>query len=351
MSVRLLLLLLATVLLACTRTPRRPDVVVRGVYHWSNTEGLYDGQEQFVATHHVQLLLWKVLDIDWNEANEAHPVSMVRSPFQKNEWGHGGERSKRMMNVELVPVVFITNRTMLNCDTTQLLVFADKLQRKLVQLCGLSYNEVQFDCDWTARSKENYFAFLRLMRTRLNRRLSATVRLHQFKDPEGTGVPPVDRGMLMLYNVEDVKTYGPRNSIFNEEAAKPYLSGADHYPLPLDVALPAYSWLVHYRNGRFVRIENGDLVDGIDTLDQFKRGPDGIFTVQQETESWWGEALHIGDQLKPERMDSTTIAQAVELARTAVNNDTVRVAFFDLPDGPRRGITHTTYEHAWEAFR
>lgn len=256
-----------------------------------------------------------------------------------------------MKNLQFVPVVFITNRTMLQCDTIQLRVLADKLERKLVQLCGLSYNEVQFDCDWTARSKDNYFAFLRLIRLRLNRRLSATVRLHQFKDPEGTGVPPVDRGMLMLYNVEDVKTYGSRNSIFNEEAAKPYINGAGPYPLPLDVALPAYSWLVHYRNGRFVRIENGDLVDEIDTLELFKRDTDGMFTVVKETESWWGEALHVGDRLKPERMDSTTIMQAVALARTTVNTDTVRVAFFDLPEGPRRGITHTTYERAWEAFR
>jgi hypothetical protein len=76
-----------------------------------------------------------------------------------------------------------------------------------------------------------------------------------------------------------------------------------------------------------------------------------MYKVREETESWWGEALHIGDELKPERMDSTTIMQAVALARRAVNNDTVRVTFFDLPEGARKGITHTTYEHAWEAFR
>ena len=108
---------------------------------------------------------------------------------------------------------------------------------------------------------------------------------------------------------------------------------------------------MHYRNGRFVRIENGSLVDEIDTLPQYRRDPDGMFTVVEETEGWWGEELHLGDRLKPERIDSTTIMQAVELARTAVNSDTVRVTFFDLPEGPRRGITHTTYERAWEAFR
>lgn len=348
---RPILTALVALLLQACHAPHRPEHVERAVYHWSNSHWLHHGEEQWIDTHRVRTLFWKVLDIDWNEANHAHPVSIVRSPFQPNEWGHGGERSEPMKHVELVPVVFITNRTMLNCDSTQLRVFADKLQRKLGQLCGGAYREVQFDCDWTARSRDSYFTFLRLMRDRLGRRLSATVRLHQFKDPGGTGVPPVDRGMLMLYNVEDVKAYGPDNSIFNEEAARPYFSGAPRYPLPLDVALPAYSWLVHYRNGRFVRIENGDLVEEIDTLPQYRRDPDGMFTVVEETESWWGEALHLGDRLKPERIDSTTITQAVELARTAVNSDTVRVTFFDLPEGPRRGIDHTTYERAWEAFR
>jgi len=347
--VRFLAPLLFLSLVACER--HAPSVVERGVYHWSNSDDLYEAEEQFLDTHLVRSLFWKVLDIDWNEANHAHPVSIVRSPFVANEWGYGGGRNERTMAVELVPVVFITNRTMLNCDSTQLHVLAEKLHRKLDALCGGAYAEVQFDCDWTARSRDTYFSFLRMMRARLGRDLSATVRLHQYKDPEGTGVPPADRGMLMLYNVEDVKTYGPHNSIFNADAARPYFSGAGTYPLPLDVALPAYSWLVHYRNGRFVRIENSDLVDEVDTLENFRRGPDGLFHVVKETERWWGESLHIGDELKLERMDSTSIMQAVELARSAVNSDTVRVVFFDLPDGPRHGITHSTYEHAWEAFR
>ncbi len=345
-----LMLLLLLPITSCDRAVH-PAHVERAVYHWRNTDDLFEPEERFLDTHQVRTLFWKALDIDWNEANHAHPVSIVRSPFMPDDRGYGGGRNERTKDVMLVPVVYITDRTMLHCDSAQLDAFATKLERKLIQLCGKDQREVQFDCDWTARSRDTYFTFLRMMRARLKCRLSATVRLHQFKDPEGTGVPPVDRGMLMLYNVADVKRYGPHNSIFNAEAAKPYIQGAARYPLPLDIALPAFSWLVHYRNGRFVRIENGDLVEEIDTLPQYMRDPDGMFTVIQETERWWGEALHLGDRLKPERMDSTAIMQAVELARSAVNNDTVRVAFFDLPEGPRRGITHSTYERSWEAFR
>ncbi|HEX2618152.1 MAG TPA: hypothetical protein VHL57_11460, partial [Flavobacteriales bacterium] len=307
----LLFAVLLLVLLGCGRERHHPDHVVRAMYHWRNTDFLYDKEQHFLRTHHVNVLFWKVLDIDWNEANEAHPVSIVRSPFIPNSWGYGGQSGPWVDSLSFVPVVYITNRTMLQCDSAQLVVLADKLQRKLLQLCGTKWNELQLDCDWSARSKDRYFTLVRMMRDRLKCRISATVRLHQFKDPKGTGVPPADRGMLMLYNVEDVRRSGPRNSIFNADAAEPYFRGAGLYPLPLDVSLPGYAWLVHYRKGRFVGLQDPDLMDGDSTL--FRRGADGVYTVVKETESWWGDALHIGDELELERADSTVVQRAVEM--------------------------------------
>ena len=55
------------------------------------------------------------------------------------------------------------------------------------------YREIQFDCDWTQTTKENYFSFLTRMKNYLpGVKISSTIRLHQIKDRETMGVPPVD---------------------------------------------------------------------------------------------------------------------------------------------------------------
>jgi hypothetical protein len=73
--------------------------------------------------------------------------------------------------------------------------------------------------------------------------------------------------------------------------------------------------------------------------------------VKEDEEYWWADGLHTGDLLRWERVDSTALQQAVELARTAVNDDMVRVSFFHLQDYMRPAYSHETFEHAWDAFR
>lgn len=55
----------------------------------------------------------------------------------------------------------------------------------------------------------------------------------------------------MCYNISDIKNPGTENSIFTEGEARKYFTNINKYPLPLDIALPAFSWAVVYRNGKF----------------------------------------------------------------------------------------------------
>ena len=64
--------------------------------------------------------------------------------------------------------------------------------------------EIQIDCDWTASTQEAYFEFLHYLKEKAKDKqiqLSATIRLHQLSMTP----PPVDRGILMMYNTGDVK--------------------------------------------------------------------------------------------------------------------------------------------------
>ena len=78
--------------------------------------------------------------------------------------------------------------------------------------------------------------------------LSATIRLHQVKYYKQAGIPPVDRGMLMFYNMGKLNALTAENSIYNSNDAAGYIETVDDYPLKLDLALPAFSWAVHFRN-------------------------------------------------------------------------------------------------------
>jgi hypothetical protein len=61
--------------------------------------------------------------------------------------------------------------------------------------------EVQIDCDWTAATRDNYFALLKKLKQQpffQKKTLSTTIRLHQVKFVSQTDVPPADKGLLML---------------------------------------------------------------------------------------------------------------------------------------------------------
>ncbi len=77
-------------------------------------------------------------------------------------------------------------------------------------------------------------------------RLSATIRLHQVKYDDKTGIPPVDQGVLMVYNVGKIDDKDETNSIFNRDIIEKYLYNFDDYSLQLNLALPAYSWSIVY---------------------------------------------------------------------------------------------------------
>jgi hypothetical protein len=46
------------------------------------------------------------------------------------------------------------------------------------------------------------------------------------------------------------------NSVFNINDAAKYINYLSDYPLPLDIALPAFSWSIHVRKGRVIELLN-----------------------------------------------------------------------------------------------
>lgn len=241
----------------------------------------------------------------------------------------------------IVPCIFITNEVFTGISREKMQWLAGKIAT--VSRDFAPFNEFQVDCDWTGTTRESYFYFLGLLRKQLPKgaTLSATIRLHQYKFPEKTGVPPVDRGMLMFYNTGDVDQDTERNSIFHPEDARKYLDGApSNYALPLDLALPLFSWAQVFREGELWKIIPGPLplvemrANGkyreYSTLEPF---PARLWEVVEGT-FLGGHYLRPGDRLRVSEIPKELLMELAQLARRLDLADDARLAFFHLGIAP-----------------
>ncbi len=193
-------------------------------YSWENSFDKKDINEK---------LYIKVLDIAYSTKLELVTTNLKTTPK------------------DFVPVVYITNETMKNVD------YSLVSNAILKTLTSLDFKEVQIDCDWSDSSQSNYFKLLEDLKTKLNKTISATIRLHQIKYYVKTGIPPVDYGVLMYYNMSNITDINTKNSILDNDIAKKYHYNFDNYKLKLKLALPLYSQAIQFRENKALSIFEG----------------------------------------------------------------------------------------------
>lgn len=305
------------VLLIGCATPPDP-VVVPAVCRWRNTTALDTAEQAAIAVPGIQRVYHKLLDIDWNSRYGAHPVSVV--PVTKDMYPAG---------TEVIPAIYITERTFREMDDAATDTLAFLLLKKLRKECPAEIHGLLLDCDWTATTRDRFFRLARLLRDNLHVPVTSTIRLHQYANPARTGIPPVDRGLLMPYNIGGVKDPAETHSIFDPEKADVYFRGKEPYPLPLDIALPAFSWAAQFRKGRFMGVVQETMLNEALERGLLAGDADGVLQVVHEDNDHL-PALHLGDVLRVERMTPGRINVAARLAQRARNSDTLAVAFFEL---------------------
>ncbi len=180
----------------------------------------------------------------------------------------------------------------------------DKTYSLAARDTALHIREMQFDCDWTESTRDKYFELLLCLKDKLQEKgasLSATIRLHQVRFFERTGVPPADRGMLMFYNMGRLEAWDEPNSILNLPAAEPYLKDFGSYPLPLGLALPLFRWGVLFRDGEMIRLLNQLSEERLINNPKFKALDAGRFEVVEGT-FLDGHYLYAGDLIRLEKV-------------------------------------------------
>jgi hypothetical protein len=346
-------------LLACA--PSKPAVPAgpraqRAFYYWRTVVRFSPTESEALLRLKVDRLYLRMFDVEWNRttaaAEQVGKVTLAAGQVLPS-------------GVEIVPVVFLREEVFRNLPEDQLADLADALWREVqarAARLGFVPRELQLDCDWTDRTQAAFFAMLReLRRSTAPRalesralRLSATIRLHQVKYRERTGVPPVDRGMLMFYNMGSFTADSNTRSIFDADSAARYLSRVREYPLPLDVALPIWSWTLHLRDDRVIDVLQSTDPDELSTAGFLRSAGTDRYLVTAST-FFHGELLRQGDQLKTETTGPGEVAAAAALIAPrlapAPGGSPRWVALFDLS---ARNLTRhplNTLERLFESVR
>jgi hypothetical protein len=234
--------------------------------------------------------------------------------------------------------------------------FCSELAEKIIRLVAAmhkdnfpktTYQEFQIDCDWTPSTKALYFELLKALKTKANKRISCTLRLYPYKYPDKMGVPPVDRAMLMCYNLIGPLENLNKNSILDLAELKPYLNHTKAYPLPLDVALPIFSWLHLYQNERFAGL-----------ITPKDKSIENLLT--KKSELWYefncdtvlGDYyLRKGDRAKYEKISAELVDEAIKILRKKlIFKDNYSIALFHLDDANLKQYNHETINNFFTAF-
>jgi hypothetical protein len=304
---------------SCKREKQKPTAF----YFWKQTFQLSEAQTNLLKETNSTKLYIRFFDIKWNaKAQKTYPEAIIHF---KN----------KVTSYHITPVVFITNQTfekLDQADTDSLAIKCNELIKDLASGQKLNYKTIQIDCDWTVGTKDKYFQFLHTLKVLSKKTLEATIRLHQVKYPFKTGIPPVDRGVLMFYNMGKLSPNPEEpNSIYNLRIAEKYIGSLKSYLLPLDIALPLFSWSLQIRAKRIIQVYGKIGKAELDNAQNFS--PTTKKNVYKSLRNFFTAGIYVkaGDLFKLEETNTTLLEQAaLQLAAHLNNNQKRTIIYYEL---------------------
>ncbi len=316
-------IILFPTLFSCkTKTEKNSITITPSFYHWKTVFSPSDMEVRKLDSLSVKKLYCKFFDVEWNKKkNSITPTAVFKISNKPS-----------LNKFQIVPTIFITNECLYNLKAgkeTELAQNIAKLYRSTAKQLGAKpVKEIQIDCDWTEATKDKYFLLLAALKQEIAVQVwSATIRLHQIKFMSKTGVPPIDRGMLMCYNMGNLRDASAGNSIIEIEELKNYTDNISLYPLPLDVAYPLFEWAVLFRKGNFKGLLQ-HLPDNFFSSAIFSSVING-YKVNKDT-SIAGASFLKDDFIRIEKSDLPTVKKANNIIKSLIKNDTYAVSFYHL---------------------
>lgn len=355
------LLLCLSLFYSCKKKNSLTDIN-RSYCYWNTEFNISHEEDSLLKASKNNHLFIRYFDVDWDELNnKALPISTITI-----------ESDTAFLSREFTPTIFITNRvfekaTKIDLDSlaihiknrietvneTAILKYGrysysyktkdgdyqtvnlntDSLKDIAKQKLQKNFKEVLIDCDWTAQTKSNYFYFLNKLHQQISpKRLSATLRMWQYKYRKTSGIPPTNKCLLMCYNLGDISNLNTSNSIASAKELDSYLIDKP-YPLQLDVALPIFSWAVWFRNGSIKGIFNNpdDMESNWKYYDEFKFENENKIIVEKDYSYNAYTYFRAGDEIRIERVKPETIDSMIDLITEKVKlSANSRLSFFSF---------------------
>lgn len=313
-------ILLFVLFLPVQSCKKKHHVVNRGFYYWKTIYNPTQFETTTLQNLRVQTMYIRLFDVDAANSH-IYPVAPVRLPASPDS------------AFRYTPAIFITQRALLALTPTNISSVAASISNMAAGICAggnITPSEVQIDCDWTSSTRARYFELLRALKNNdffKGKLLSCTIRMHQIKYTTSSGIPPVDKGLLMCYNMGNMKKPGNHNSILERDVAESYLSGIGSYPLRLDIALPVFSWSLLFHGQQFGRILRDVPKDLLEGNQLFGKRNERLYQCLADT-VWMGYHLSPTDVIRVEDCDRQTLESVAAYTAKRVNNDSINVVFF-----------------------
>ncbi|MBK8563489.1 MAG: hypothetical protein IPN76_09115 [Saprospiraceae bacterium] len=327
-------------------------------YYWKTSLSFNKADKALADSLGVERLYLRYFDVDWSPTLEM-PVPVGKLDMGSNFNGSFNQVDAEIGDYQVIPTIYLVNRIFeknFNADT-----LATRISRKIAEYNdNLSYQtadwgnnyekaeepsawylpdslmpynlfqnrikEIQLDCDWTLKTRDRYFKFLKAMKkANPGMTISCTVRLHQFRDKEQAGIPPVDRGTLMCYNMAAPKDMAVRDAVFDTELVNGYLKNGE-YPLALEAALPLFGWGALFHENQFKGLAAGLSENEVKGNPLFEPVAEGKYRFMQDT-VFANAYMRQGDIV---RLDAASPAEVAELASQLSKIKAVKnISFFD----------------------
>ncbi|MEE1946926.1 hypothetical protein VRU48_17500 [Pedobacter sp. KR3-3] len=288
-------------------------------YYWKTVYKQNADESKYLQQLHSKRLYVRIMDVDGrSEPIPVAPISFA-DPLPDT--------------LGIIPVVYIVNEVFKEKTDEQVKRLASNVMRfvkgKVAQAGKKGYRELQLDCDWTASTKKQYFLFLtEVAKLNADRQLSATLRLHQLKNQASMGIPPVNKVLLMCYNMGNLRKYGKQNSILEIAELQKYAGkNLGYYPMPIDVGLPLFSWAVAFRGGQYIgiakRLELNDLKDPA----LFGLDAEGLYQAKTDLPQF---GLKKNDEIRYEESKPAEVREVAQYLSRYLSEKPLNLVFYHL---------------------
>lgn len=312
--------ILLMILASCSGpSPKPVHQELNSVYYWKTVFHLDDAEIAFLKKHAIGRVYLRMFDVSEDKYvcsinDRAYPNASVKVDDEDYRFITDSLKDK-----EFVPVVYITLEALKAMNGHEG-VLATNIVTRVRNMC--EYNglpnvcELQLDCDWTTSTEKSFFSLcdsvkLSIKKLGLSWRLSSTIRLHQLSRK----APPVDNGVLMVYNTGNFDDPDASNSIIDVKDIKPYLKHLHGYALHLDVAYPTYSWQLLFRKRHFIGLLNG--LNTNDTTAFVKEG-ENVYRAKRDI-PYNDRLIRKGDIVRHEKSEYTDIVSVKKMIDKALS--------------------------------